>query len=54
LLIGDASKARKLLSWKPKYDVQMLCAEMVAADLDLFKRAQLLKDAGYDIKNEFE
>jgi len=54
LLIGDATKARTLLDWKPKYDVHMLCKEMMASDLELFKRDQVLKDAGYKIKNEFE
>ncbi len=54
LLIGDASKANKLLKWKPKYTVAMLCKEMVASDLDLFSRDQVLKDAGYVVKNEFE
>lgn len=54
LLIGDASKANRQLGWQPKYDLQMLCSEMVQADLDLFKRDQLLKQAGFDIKNEYE
>ena len=54
LLIGDASKARTLLDWEPKYDVQALCSEMVQADLELFKKDKLLKDAGFEIKNEFE
>ena len=54
LLIGDATKARTLLDWKPKYNVHMLCKEMVTSDLELFKRDQVLKDAGYRVKNEFE
>ena len=54
LLIGDASKAMKLLKWKPKYDVQALCREMVTADLHLFEKDQYLKDAGFRVKNEFE
>jgi GDPmannose 4,6-dehydratase len=54
LLIGDASKARKLLDWEPEYDVEMLCAEMVKADLELFVKDQILREAGFDIKNEFE
>ena len=54
LLIGDASKAREKLDWRPKYDLAMLCSEMVRADIQLFKRDQLLKDAGFDVKNEFE
>ena len=54
LLIGDPTKANTKLGWKPKYTVQTLCAEMVAADLELFKKEQLLKNAGFDIKNQFE
>jgi GDPmannose 4,6-dehydratase len=36
LLIGDASKAKKLLSWTPKYDLESLVKEMVNADYNLF------------------
>lgn len=54
LLIGDASKARTLLDWEPEYDVEMLCAEMVKADLELFKKDQILRDAGFEVRNEFE
>ncbi len=54
LLIGDPTKAMTKLGWKPKYDVKMLCAEMVAADVELFKKEKLLKDAGFEVKNQFE
>ena len=54
LLIGDPTKAMTQLGWQPKYNVQQLCAEMVAADVDLFKREKLLRDSGFDIKNQFE
>jgi GDPmannose 4,6-dehydratase len=54
LLIGDSSKARNLLGWSPKYDVRMLCKDMVESDLLLFKREQHLKHSGFQIKNEFE
>ena len=54
LLIGDSSKARKQLGWEPKYDLQALCSEMVRADVELFKRDQVLKNAGFEIKNEYE
>ena len=54
LLIGDPSKAKQKLDWEPKYDLQALCSEMVLADLDLFKRDQLLREAGFKVKNEFE
>lgn len=33
LLIGDPSKAKKELNWKPEYDLQMLVTEMVQNDL---------------------
>ena len=54
LLIGDPSKANNKLGWKPKYNLDMLVAEMVASDVELFKREKLLKDSGYTIKNQFE
>lgn len=54
LLIGDSTKAQSKLNWKPKYDLQSLCSEMVQADIELFRRDQLLKEAGFVIKNEYE
>ena len=54
LLIGDATKARTQLGWTPKYDVKMLCAEMVAADVLLFQKEKYLKEGGFGTKNEFE
>ncbi|WP_345955137.1 GDP-mannose 4,6-dehydratase [Mucilaginibacter sp. PAMB04168] len=54
LLIGDPTKSMTKLGWKPKYDLQGLVAEMVAMDVDLFQREKLLKDSGYQIKNQFE
>jgi GDPmannose 4,6-dehydratase len=54
LLIGDPTKAMTKLGWKPKYDVKALCTEMVQSDLNLFKRDQVLRDAGFIVRNEFE
>jgi GDPmannose 4,6-dehydratase len=54
LLIGDPSKAMNKLGWKPKYDLPALVAEMVGADLELFRREKLLKDSGYSIRNQYE
>jgi len=54
LLIGDASKARQKLGWKPKYDLAMLVKEMVLADIELFKRERILRESGFHIKNQFE
>ena len=38
LLIGDSSKAKKLLSWTPKYDLESLVKEMVNADYNFFRK----------------
>ncbi|MBC7902963.1 MAG: GDP-mannose 4,6-dehydratase, partial [Gemmatimonadaceae bacterium] len=54
LLIGDPTKANTKLGWKPKYTLDLLVKEMVAADIELFKQEKLLKDAGYYVKNQFE
>jgi len=54
LLVGDPTKSNQLLNWKPKYDLQMLVSEMVEADVELFKKDQLLKESGYVIKNQYE
>jgi GDPmannose 4,6-dehydratase len=54
LLIGDPTKSKTKLGWEPKYDLEALCSEMVASDIELFRRDQLLKEAGYKVKNQFE
>lgn len=54
LLIGDPTKAKTKLGWEPKYDLPALVKEMVAADVELFQREKLLKDAGYKVLNQFE
>jgi len=43
-LLGDASKARKVLGWVPKTTFKDLVKEMVAADLDLVERESWRKD----------
>jgi len=37
-LVGDATKARKVLRWKPKVDFKLLVEMMVTADLEIEKR----------------
>jgi GDPmannose 4,6-dehydratase len=54
LLIGDASKANTKLGWKPRYDLSMLVEEMVAADIELFRKEKLLKESGFAIRNQHE
>jgi GDPmannose 4,6-dehydratase len=47
LLVGDASKAKRVLGWEAATTLEEMCAEMVASDLDLFKRNELLKAGGH-------
>jgi GDPmannose 4,6-dehydratase len=54
LLIGDPTKSHTQLGWKPHYDLNGLVKEMMESDLELFKREKLLKDSGFNIKNQFE
>ena len=42
LLQGDASKARNVLSWKPKVDFEELVAMMIDADWELAKQEKFL------------
>jgi GDPmannose 4,6-dehydratase len=48
-LLGDASKARKNLNWKPKIKMEKLLKEMMEVDLLEAKKQKYLKDAGYNI-----
>lgn len=54
LLIGDPTKSNTKLGWKPKYDLPALVKEMMASDLDHFRKELMLKEAGYKVKNQFE
>jgi GDPmannose 4,6-dehydratase len=54
LLIGDPTKAKTKLGWQPKYDLGMLVKEMMAADVEFFKKEKILKDKGYALKKHFE
>ncbi len=54
LLIGDPTKANTKLGWKPTYDLPMLVEEMVAADIELFRKERLLKESGFLIRNQYE
>ncbi len=53
-LEGDPSKAKRVLGWKHKYDLKALVKEMVASDLELFKRDVYLKKGGHKILHEQE
>jgi len=46
-LLGDSTKARKQLGWKPEVEFEQLVHMMVDFDLNLAKREKLLIDEGY-------
>ena len=54
LLVGDASKAKTKLGWQPRHDLGMLVKEMMASDVEIFKKEKILKDKGYSLKKHFE
>ena len=40
LLQGDATKAKKILGWEPKYSIDKMVQEMVQSDLELFSKGK--------------
>ncbi|MEH6457515.1 MAG: GDP-mannose 4,6-dehydratase [Cocleimonas sp.] len=48
-LLGDPSKAKKILGWTPEITVEEMCAEMVQNDLAKAKQHALLKRHGFDV-----
>ncbi len=54
LLIGDPTKAKTKLGWKPKYDLSMLVEDMVHADIKLFQKDIHLMKGGHQVLNQAE
>ena len=54
LLLGDPSKAKNQLGWSPTYTVNDLVKEMVAYDIDLFRKDKHLITSGFKIKTPIE
>ncbi len=50
-LLGDASKARKKLGWKPRTGFDALVDEMVKEDLESAERHKLVKHHGYRLRD---
>ncbi|MEN7548137.1 GDP-mannose 4,6-dehydratase [Rapidithrix thailandica] len=51
LLIGDCSKLKEKIGWKPKYDLPALVKDMINADVELFKKDRYLQQGGHTILN---
>lgn len=54
LLIGDPTKARTKLGWKPKYDLNALVKDMVLSDLRVMLKEEYLKKGGFQTLNYFD
>jgi len=50
-LLGDSSKARAKLGWKPKKKFAELVKEMVSSDLELARRERHLQDGRFAVRN---
>jgi GDPmannose 4,6-dehydratase len=53
-LLGDASKARAKLGWAPEITFKALVAEMVAGDVSIAERDQLVARDGHTILRHYE
>jgi GDPmannose 4,6-dehydratase len=53
-LLGDPSKAKRILGWEPSITVQEMCAEMVREDLKAAQRAVLLSSHGHEVPSTYE
>ncbi len=54
MLIGDSTKARTKLGWKPEYDLEGLINDMINSDIHLMKKESHIKNGGYRTFNYFE
>ena len=54
LLLGDPSKAERVLGWKRKYSLKELVEDMMSSDLKLMQKDEYLKKGGYKIMRYFE
>jgi len=48
-LLGDPSRAKELLSWSPRVDLDELVRRMVEHDLELARQERTLRDAGHSV-----
>ena len=54
LLIGDSSKARKILGWEPEYNLDMIIDDMMTSDILLMKKDDYLKKGGFVVQAQIE
>lgn len=54
LLVGDSSKARKALNWKPKHDLKSLIKDMIQADIKWVEQEKYLTEGGFQVAHHIE
>jgi GDPmannose 4,6-dehydratase len=48
-LLGDPTKAKNKLGWKPEISVRKMCKEMIENDLSNARKVALLKNSGFEV-----
>ncbi len=54
ILVGDPTKAKTILGWQPKYNLEMLVEDMMASDLNLMRKDDFLKNGGFSVLPQIE
>ncbi len=54
LLLGDSTKAKEILNWSPKYDLDTMIDEMISEDMIEAQKESVLKNKGYNITGSHE
>jgi GDPmannose 4,6-dehydratase len=54
LLIGNPTKIKSTLGWKPKYDLKGLVSDMMKSDVKNVEKDKYLREGGYQVMNYFE
>ena len=53
-LLGDATRAKKILGWEPKITLNEMINEMMDEDINIAKRDLLMKENGFKSPSFFE
>jgi GDPmannose 4,6-dehydratase len=54
LLLGDPTKSKTKLNWKPEYDLPALVEDMMVSDIMLLEKELSFLDADFSILKEKE
>lgn len=54
MLLGDSTKAREKMGWRPECDLERLVKDMMDADLESTRRDEILRKSGHKIFDHFE